>query len=149
MAEYLSKVTQLAIKLKRKPRLLIAKLGQDGHDRGANIIATSLSDAGFEVHQAALFQTPQQVANHAMQLNVDIVGISSLAGAHSALLPALIHALNALNAPNSQAKKIQLVAGGVIPQTHIEELKTEGVAAIFSPGDKITNIINTLINLYS
>ena len=149
MAEYLSKVTQLAIKLKRKPRLLIAKLGQDGLDRGANIIATSLSDAGFDVHQSALFQTPQQVANHAMQLNVDIVGISSLAGAHSALLPALIHALNALNAPNSQAKKIQLVAGGVIPQTHIEELKTEGVAAIFSPGDKITNIINTLINLYS
>ena len=142
-------VIQLATKIKRKPRILIAKLGQDGHDRGANIIAASLSDAGFEVHQAPLFQTPEQVAQHAIRLNVDIVGVSTLAGAHLTLLPTLIKKLNAFKEENFKAKKIHVVAGGVFPQAHLIQLQNEGVAAVFSSGTKITMILNKLVELYN
>ncbi len=138
-------VNQLAIKLKRKPRILIAKLGQDGHDRGANIIAASLNDAGFEVYQAPLFQTPVLIAKDAIRLNVDIVGISTLAGAHLTLLPILIEKLNILGDKNPQAKKILVVAGGVIPQSHFAKLKKDGVSAVFNSGAKITQIINDLV----
>ena len=141
-------VNQLAIKLKRKPCILITKLGQDGHDRGANIIAASLNDAGFEVHQAPLFQTPEQAAKDAMRLNVDIIGVSTLAGAHLTLLPMLIEKLETFGNKNPQANKIHVVAGGVIPQAHLIQLQNEGVSAIFSPGAKITIIINNLVNLF-
>lgn len=142
-------VNQLATKIKRKPRILIAKLGQDGHDRGANIIAASLSDAGFEVHQAPLFQTPEQVAQHVIRLNVDIVGVSTLAGAHLTLLPTLIKKLDAFKEENFKAKKIHVVAGGVFPQAHLIQLQNEGVSAVFSPGTKITMILNKLVELYN
>lgn len=144
-----NKVNQLSVKLKRKPRILITKLGQDGHDRGANIIAASLNDAGFEVHQTALFQTPEQVAQYAKSLNVDIVGVSSLAGAHLTLLPELIEKLNSVNGVGSQLKKIHVVAGGVIPQSHIVKLMALGVVAVFSSGAKITTIIDQLTSLFS
>lgn len=142
-------VKQLSLKLGRKPSILMTKLGQDGHDRGINIIATSLKDAGFDVHQTPLFQTPDQVAQRTIKLNVDIVGVSTLAGAHLSLLPLLIENINCLNKQNTIAKKIHIVAGGVIPQIHLEKLMTLGVNAIFSPGEKITNIINQLVLLFS
>lgn len=146
--ESCQQVKQLSLKLGRKPSLLITKLGQDGHDRGINIIATSLHDAGFEVHQAPLFQTPEQVARRTIILNVDIVGVSTLAGAHLTLLPILIDNINLLKKEKTKTKKIHIVAGGVIPQIHFKELKTLGVNAIFCPGEKITNIINQLVLMF-
>ncbi len=138
-----SRVNDLAIKLKRKPAILIAKLGQDGHDRGANVIAAALTDVGFEVHQLPMFQSIEQTVSEAVQRNVDVIGVSSLVGAHLELLPVLTSVLK------KYQKKFHIVIGGVIPEEHIKTLHSHGVAAVFKSGDSITDIANELINLFN
>ena len=113
----------------RRPRILVAKMGQDGHDRGAKVIATGFADLGFDVDIGPLFQTPQEVAEQAVENDVHIVGASSLAAGHKTLIPQLIAALRELGRPD-----IMVVAGGVIPQKDYEFLFEAGVSAVFGPG---------------
>ncbi len=116
----------------RRPRILIAKMGQDGHDRGAKVIATAFADLGFDVDVGPLFQTPEETARQAVENDVHFVGMSSLAGGHKTLLPQLIAALKALGRGD-----ILVVAGGVIPAQDYEFLRANGAAAIFGPGTVI------------
>ena len=116
----------------RRPRILIAKVGQDGHDRGAKVIATSFADIGFDVDIGPLFQTPFEVAKQAVENDVHIVGISSLAGGHKTLVPELINELEKF-----KRKDIIVVVGGVIPKKDYKFLISEGVSAIFGPGSNI------------
>ncbi len=113
----------------RRPRILVAKMGQDGHDRGAKVIATGFADLGFDVDIGPLFQTPQEVAEQAIENDVHIVGASSLAAGHKTLVPQLIEALRELGRPD-----IMVVAGGVIPQKDYDFLFQAGVSAVFGPG---------------
>ena len=123
----------------RRPRILIAKVGQDGHDRGAKVIATSFADIGFDVDIGPLFQTPFEVAKQAVENDVHIVGISSLAGGHKTLVPELIGELKKF-----KREDIIVVVGGVIPKKDYEFLNSKGVSAIFGPG---TNIGETAIKI--
>ncbi len=116
----------------RRPRLLVAKMGQDGHDRGAKVIATAFADLGFDVDIGALFQTPEEVARQAVENDVHVVGLSSLAAGHRTLLPKLVSELAVLD-----REDIMVVAGGVIPAQDYDYLKENGAAAIFGPGTKI------------
>ena len=117
----------------RRPRILVAKMGQDGHDRGAKIIATGFADLGFDVDIGPLFQTPEEVAKQAIENDVHVVGISSLAGGHKTLLPELIETLKKIGRPD-----ILVVAGGVIPQQDHNFLLKAGVTGIFGPGTPVT-----------
>lgn len=116
----------------RRPRILVAKMGQDGHDRGAKVISTSFADMGFDVDIGPLFQTPEEVAQQAAENDVHILGVSSLAGGHKTLVPAVIEALKNLGRPD-----IMVVAGGVIPKQDYTYLEERGVAGIFGPGTNI------------
>jgi methylmalonyl-CoA mutase len=116
----------------RRPRLLVAKLGQDGHDRGAKVIATAFADIGFDVDIGPLFQTPEEAARHAIENDVHVVGISSQAAGHMTLVPQLIEQLR-----DQGGEDILVVCGGVIPPQDHEALKTAGVSAIFEPGTNI------------
>ncbi|MCV9385235.1 methylmalonyl-CoA mutase [Reichenbachiella sp. ABR2-5] len=116
----------------RNPRILVAKMGQDGHDRGAKVIATSFADLGFDVDIGPLFQVPEEVAQQAMDNDVHLVGISSLAGGHKTLVPALIKELK-----EKGRGDIMLVVGGVIPPQDYEFLYQAGVSGVFGPGTKI------------
>lgn len=113
----------------RRPRILVAKMGQDGHDRGAKVIATAFADFGFDVDIGSLFQTPQEVAKQAIENDVHIVGASSLAGGHKILIPELINELK-----KNESEDILVVAGGIIPKQDYEELFEQGVTAIFGSG---------------
>jgi len=113
----------------RRPRILVAKMGQDGHDRGAKVIATGFSDLGFDVDLGPLFQTPREVADQAVENDVHLVGVSSLAAGHKTLIPELIHWLKELGRPD-----ILVVAGGVIPVKDHDFLKQKGVMEVFGPG---------------
>lgn len=113
----------------RRPRIMVAKMGQDGHDRGAKIIATGFADLGFDVDIGPLFQTPEEVAMQAVENDVHIVGASSLAAGHKTLVPALIAELKRLG-----REDIMVIAGGVIPPNDYEFLQNAGVAAVFGPG---------------
>jgi methylmalonyl-CoA mutase len=113
----------------RRPRILVAKMGQDGHDRGQKVIATGFADMGFDVDVGPLFQTPQEVARQAVEADVHVVGVNSLAAGHLTLVPALREALAELGRPD-----IALVVGGVIPPQDVEQLRAAGTAAIFPPG---------------
>ncbi|GGM85869.1 hypothetical protein GCM10010967_17580 [Dyadobacter beijingensis] len=117
----------------RRPRMMVAKMGQDGHDRGAKVIATSFADLGFDVDIAPLFQTPQEVALQAIENDVHIVGASSLAAGHKTLIPELIAALKELGRGD-----IMVIAGGVIPQQDYDFLYNAGVKGIFGPGTVIS-----------
>lgn len=117
----------------RRPRILIAKMGQDGHDRGAKVIATSFADLGFDVDVGSLFQTPKEVAKQAVENDVHIIGASSLAAGHKTLIPQLIEELAALG-----REDILVIAGGVIPPQDYDFLYRRGVAAIFGPGTVIS-----------
>jgi methylmalonyl-CoA mutase len=117
----------------RRPRILIAKVGQDGHDRGAKVIATAFADLGFDVDIGPLFQTPEEAARQAIENDVHAVGVSTLAAGHRTLVPALVEALRDLGAP-----EIIVVVGGVIPQQDYDFLKDAGVAAVFGPGTVIS-----------
>jgi methylmalonyl-CoA mutase len=116
----------------RRPRILVAKMGQDGHDRGAKVIGTAFADMGFDVDIGALFQTPDEVARQAVENDVHVIGISSLAAGHRTLLPQLMEELRKLDRDD-----IMIVIGGVIPAQDYEFLKTNGAAAIFGPGTVI------------
>lgn len=132
MQDFSRMVDEYARKEGRRPRILVSKLGQDGHDRGARVIATAFADFGFDVDVAPLFLTPQEVAMQAVDNDVHIVGISTLAAGHNSLIPELINELKKLG-----AEKILVIAGGIIPQKDHEKLKAAGVAEIFGPGTKI------------
>ncbi|MCK6623146.1 MAG: methylmalonyl-CoA mutase [Calditrichaceae bacterium] len=116
----------------RRPRILVAKMGQDGHDRGAKVIATAFADLGFDVDIGPLFQTPEETARQAVENDVHIVGMSSLAGGHKTLLPQLLEELK-----KAGREDIMVVAGGVIPAQDYEFLREHGAAAIFGPGTVI------------
>ncbi|YCK39341.1 methylmalonyl-CoA mutase [Actinomadura sp. ATCC 39365] len=118
----------------RRPRILVAKMGQDGHDRGQKVIATAFADLGFDVDVGPLFQTPEEVARQAVEADVHIVGVSSLAAGHLTLVPALRSALADLDAGD-----IMIVVGGVIPPGDHDELRAAGAAAIFPPGTVIAD----------
>ena len=126
------KVLKLAQALGRQPRMLIVKMGQDGHDRGAKVIATAFADLGFDVDMGSLFSTPDEVVKQAIENDVHIVGISSLAGGHKTLIPILIEGLK-----KQDIDDIIIVAGGVIPEQDYAQLKADGVTAIFGPGTPI------------
>ena len=123
---------EFALKEGRRPRILVAKMGQDGHDRGAKIIATSFADLGFDVDIGPLFQTPAEVAKQAMENDVHILGISSLAAGHKTLIPDVIEELKKLDCAH-----IMIIAGGVIPKQDYDFLYKAGVTAVFGPGTKI------------
>ncbi len=116
----------------RRPRIMIAKMGQDGHDRGAKVIATAFADLGFDVDIGPLFQTPEETARQAVENDVHVVGMSSLAAGHKTLLPQLVEELKKLG-----REDILVVAGGVIPAQDYDFLKANGAAAIFGPGTVI------------
>lgn len=124
----------------RRPRILVAKIGQDGHDRGAKVIATSFADLGFDVDIGPLFQTPSEVALQAAENDVHIVGVSSLAGGHLTLIPELIESLKKI-----KREDIIIVAGGVIPPHDYSFLTEQGVAFIFGPGTIITEAAKEIL----
>lgn len=128
----LARVEAFAEREGRRPRILVAKMGQDGHDRGAIVIASGFSDLGFDVDVGPLFRTPEEVAQQAVDADVHVVGVSSQAAGHKTLVPALINALN-----EAGAGHIMVVAGGVIPPQDYEFLYDHGVAKIFGPGTRI------------
>ena len=123
---------QFAMEQGRRPRIMIAKMGQDGHDRGAKVVATSFADMGFDVDMGPLFQTPEEVARQAAENDVDFVGASSLAGGHKTLVPQLVEELRRLG-----REDILVIAGGVIPQQDYEYLYERGISAVFGPGSKL------------
>ena len=128
----------------RRPRIMIAKMGQDGHDRGAKIVATSFADIGFDVDIGPLFQTPEEAAKQAAESDVHILGISSLAAGHKTLVPEVIDALKEID-----REDIMIIVGGVVPKKDYQFLFENGVAAIFGPGTNISKaaqeIIETMI----
>ncbi|MEL6914237.1 MAG: methylmalonyl-CoA mutase [Pseudomonadota bacterium] len=126
----------------RRPRMLVVKMGQDGHDRGAKVIATAFADIGFDVDVGPLFQTPEEAAQDAIDNDVHVVGISSQAAGHKTLAPKLIEALRAQDAGD-----ILVVCGGVIPQQDYDYLKSSGVAAIFGPGTNIPDAAQDVLKL--
>ncbi|MEI6071317.1 MAG: methylmalonyl-CoA mutase [Verrucomicrobiae bacterium] len=126
----------------RRPRILIAKMGQDGHDRGAKVVATGYADLGFDVDIGPLFQTPEETAKQAVENDVHIVAMSSLAAGHKTLLPALMAELKRLGRPD-----ILVVAGGVIPAQDYDFLRQAGAVAIFGPGTKIPQSAKELIEI--
>ncbi|NRA99410.1 MAG: methylmalonyl-CoA mutase [Rhodobacteraceae bacterium] len=126
----------------RRPRMLVVKMGQDGHDRGAKVIATAFADIGFDVDVGPLFQTPEEAAQDAIDNDVHIVGISSQAAGHKTLAPKLIEALR-----DKGAEDIIVICGGVIPQQDYEFLKSSGVSAIFGPGTNIPDAAREILGL--
>jgi len=124
----------------RRPiRVLIAKPGLDGHDRGAKIIARGLRDAGMEVIYTGLRQTPEMIASAALQEDVDFIGLSILSGAHNAIVPRLMSLLK-----ENGIEDVQVLLGGIIPDADIAGLKAQGVSAIFQPGTPLAEIVRFL-----
>lgn len=120
----------------RKIRVLVAKPGLDGHDRGAKVIARALRDAGMEVIYTGLRQTPEQIVNAAIEEDVDVLGISILSGAHNTLVPKILEGLRAQGADD-----ITVVVGGIIPTEDAARLKEMGVAGVFGPGSSLKEIV--------
>ena len=129
-------------RLGRKPRMLVAKMGQDGHDRGANLVSSMFGDLGFDIVPGALFQTPAEVANQAIERDVDVVGASSLAAGHKTLIPELIDHLR-----EAGRADIKVVAGGVIPAQDYQALRDAGVQAIFGPGTNLVEAAAEVLRL--
>jgi len=126
----------------RRPRIMIAKMGQDGHDRGAKVVATGYADCGFDVDMGPLFQTPAEAAKQAVENDVHILGVSSLAAGHKTLIPQVIAELKALGRPD-----IIVIAGGVIPHQDYDFLYKAGVAAIFGPGSPVAKAACTILEI--
>ncbi len=124
----------------RRPRILVAKMGQDGHDRGAKVIATSFADLGFDVDIGPLFQTPEEVAQQAAENDVHVIGASSLAAGHKTLIPALINELKKIG-----REDIMVIAGGVIPPADYDFLRNAGVSGIFGPGTVIAKAASEIL----
>jgi methylmalonyl-CoA mutase C-terminal domain/subunit len=125
--------------MSKKIRVLIAKPGLDGHDRGAKVVARALRDAGMEVIYTGLRQTPEMIAEAALQEDVDVVGLSILSGAHMALVPRVLDLLK-----QQGQKNVQVVIGGIIPDEDIPRLKKLGVSKIFGPGTNTNSIVETI-----
>ena len=123
----------------RKIRVVVAKPGLDGHDRGAKIIARALRDAGMEVIYTGLHQTPEQIVETAIQEDADAVGISILSGAHMTLVPKILEGLK-----DNGVEDVVVVVGGTIPKPDVEELKQQGVAEVFTPGAPVSEIVEFL-----
>jgi methylmalonyl-CoA mutase len=141
-AQLLAKIDAFAVKEGRRPRILVAKMGQDGHDRGAKVIASGFADLGYDVDVGPLFQTPSEVAQQAIDADVHVVGISSQAAGHKALVPALIAELKAQGAGN-----MTIICGGVIPPQDHAFLYDCGVAAIFGPGTRIMDAASDVLDV--
>jgi len=122
--------------MERKVRILIAKPGLDGHDRGAKVVARALRDAGFEVVYTGLHQTPEQIVSAAIQEDVDAVGLSLLSGAHRVLFPSVVELLK-----DQQSGDILVFGGGIIPKDDIDWLKERGIREVFTPGASTEDII--------
>jgi methylmalonyl-CoA mutase len=135
-------VAAVGRRLGRKPRLLVAKMGQDGHDRGANLVASAFADLGFDVVPGPLFQTPQETATLAIERQVDMVGASSLAAGHKTLVPELIGHLREMGRAD-----IKVVVGGVIPAQDYDMLREAGVQAIFGPGTNLVEAAGEVLKL--
>ncbi len=140
MAETRALTQEFAEAEGRRPRILVAKMGQDGHDRGQKVIATAFADLGFDVDVGPLFQTPEEVARQAVEADVHVVGVSSLAAGHLTLVPALRDALSELG-----AEDVLIVVGGVIPPDDVPTLKEMGAAAVFPPGTVIAEAAQELL----
>ncbi|MBN1665401.1 MAG: methylmalonyl-CoA mutase [Deltaproteobacteria bacterium] len=150
-AEYADNETFAAIKKRtaeflekegRRPRILVAKMGQDGHDRGSKVVATAYADLGFDVDIGPMFQTPEETAKMAVENDVHVIGVSSLAAGHKVLIPQLVEALK-----KEGGSDIKVVAGGVIPQADYDFLYKAGAAAIFGPGTPILDSANKTLNI--
>jgi methylmalonyl-CoA mutase len=124
----------------RRPRIMVAKLGQDGHDRGAKVVATAFADLGFDVDVGPLFQTPEEAARQAMENDVHAIGVSTLAAGHKTLVPQLIEALK-----QEGASDIVVFVGGVVPAQDYEFLEKAGVAGIFGPGTPIPDAAHKVL----
>ncbi len=124
-------------------RVLIAKVGLDGHDRGVNVITRLLRDAGMEVIYTGLFQSPESVALTAVDEDVDVVGLSILSGAHLTLVPLVVEALHA------QGSRVPVVVGGIVPESDVPTLFNAGVSAVFGPGTSLDVIVATLEGLHA
>ena len=121
----------------RPIRVLVAKPGLDGHDRGAKVIARALRDAGMEVIYTGLRQTPEMIVNAALQEDVQVIGLSILSGAHNAIVPRVLELLR-----EKDMSDVKLVVGGIVPDEDAEALKKMGVAAVFQPGASLDSIVN-------
>jgi methylmalonyl-CoA mutase len=133
---------EFAVKAGRRPRIMVAKMGQDGHDRGAKVVATSFADLGFDVDMGPLFQTPAEAAKQAVENDVHVLGVSSLAAGHKTLVPAVMEELTKLGRPD-----ILVIVGGVIPSQDYDYLYDKGVAGIFGPGTAIANAAKSIIKV--
>ncbi|MFL6722855.1 MAG: methylmalonyl-CoA mutase [Sphingomicrobium sp.] len=140
--EAIAGTQSVAKRMGRKPRILVAKMGQDGHDRGANLVSSAFGDLGFEVIAGPLFQTPREAAELAVEHDVDVVGASSLAAGHKTLIPELIAALK-----EAGRADIKVVAGGVIPPQDYAMLREAGVQAIFGPGTNLADAADEVLRL--
>ncbi|MEY4461162.1 MAG: methylmalonyl-CoA mutase [Bacteroidota bacterium] len=140
LAEVRSLADAFAARYGRRPRLLVAKMGQDGHDRGAKVIATGFADLGFDIDLGPLFQTPEEVAQQAVENDVHWVGVSSLAAGHKTLVPQLVAALRSLGRPD-----IHVVVGGVIPRQDYAALHEAGAVAVFGPGTPVVTSARQLL----
>ena len=126
----------------RRPRILVAKMGQDGHDRGFKIIATAYADLGFDVDISPMFQTPEEVAKMAVENDVHVVGVSSLAAGHKALVPDLVEQLK-----KQGGSDIKVIVGGIIPPADYDLLYKAGASAIFGPGTVVTASADQVLNI--
>lgn len=140
--ETIARVARFRKQAGRNPRVLVAKLGQDGHDRGAKIVASGLADLGFDVDLGSLFQMPAEVVKQAVENDVHVIGISTQAGAHNVLVPELVALLK-----EQDCDHIKVVVGGIIPNQDCKKLLDSGVGAIFHPGDSIVQCANTILDL--
>src|SRR5690606_24680850 len=134
--------SEFVAKQGRRPRILVVKLGQDGHDRGSKVIATGLADIGFDVDVGPLFQTPAEAAKQAIENDVHVVGVSSQAAGHKTLVPALVKALQ-----DGGAGDIAVVVGGIVPEHDYDFLQQAGAKAIFGPGTPIPECAATILDV--
>jgi len=145
--EYFEKAIALAQRFEdqegRRPRIMVVKMGQDGHDRGAKVVATAFADMGFDVDVAPLFQTPEEVAKQAVENDIHILGVSSLAAGHKTLVPQVVEELKRLGADD-----IKIVVGGVIPQQDYEFLYANGADFIFGPGTNLPKSAVEILEKY-
>ena len=126
----------------RKVRILMAKPGLDGHDRGVKVVSRALRDAGFEIIYTGLHQTPEMIVNTAIQEDVDVIGLSIMSGAHNYLMPRILDLLK-----EKDASDIKVFGGGIIPEEDITFLKSKGIIEIFTPGTPLTEITKTVKEL--
>jgi methylmalonyl-CoA mutase len=141
IASIRKRTEQFAEKEGRRPRILVTKMGQDGHDRGIKVVATAYADLGFDVDISPMFQTPEEAARMAIENDVHAVGVSSLAAGHKILVPALIEALQ-----KEGAEDVQVFVGGIIPPGDYQFLYDAGVYGVFGPGTAVTDSANQVLN---